>query len=133
VAIKDCKFKHEAGASKGASVRQLSVEALENSTKVTLPMAGREGEGWSIVRPRRTYKNALYRAARALEAPKQSPAVTYAKGCDTIYRVLEDVTETLGKTRRWAAQQSAENLTGSHDAQGCNVERGLVKIDVRAT
>ena len=29
---KECKFKHEAGASKGASARQLSVEALENST-----------------------------------------------------------------------------------------------------
>ena len=57
---KECKFKHEAGAGKGASVRQLSVVALENSTKVTLPMAGREGEGWSIVRARRTYKNALY-------------------------------------------------------------------------
>ena len=82
---KDCKFKHEAGASKGASVRQLSVEALENSTKVTLPMAGHEleGEGWSIVRPRRLYKNALYRAARVLEAPETSSAVTYTKGCDT--------------------------------------------------
>ena len=128
---KDCKFKHEAGAGKGASVRQLSEEALENSTKVTLPMAGHEGQGWSIVRPRRTYKNALYRAARALEAPKRSSAVTYAKGCDTIYRVLEDVTETFGKTRRWAAQQSAEKLMGAQDAPGCNVERGLVKIDAR--
>ena len=76
------------------------MEALENSTKVTLPMAGHEGEGCSIVRPRKTYKNALYRAARALEAPTRSSTVTYAKGCYTIYRVLEDVTEILGKTRR---------------------------------
>ena len=128
---KDCKFKHEAGATKGASVRQLSVEALENSTKVTLPMAGHEGEGWSIVRPRRTYKNALYRAARALEAPTRSSAVTYVKGCDTIYRVLEDVTADLGKPRRWATQHSAEKLMGAQDAQGCHVERGLVKIEAR--
>ena len=98
---------------------------MENSTKVTLPMAGHEGEVWSIVRPRRTYKNALYRAARALEAPERSPAVTYTKGCDIIYRVLEDVTETLSKTRRCAIHQSAEKLTGAH---GCSVERGLVKI-----
>ena len=62
---KDCKFKHEAGASKGASVSQLSMEALENSTKLTLPMAGHEGEGWSTVGPRRTYKNGVSRAARA--------------------------------------------------------------------
>ena len=54
--------------------------------------------------------------------------MTYTKGCDTIYRVLEDVKETLSKTRRWAARQSAEKLTG---AQGCNVERELVKIDGR--
>ena len=33
---KDCKFKHEAGAGKGASARQLPVEALEDSTNVTL-------------------------------------------------------------------------------------------------
>ena len=84
-------------------------------------MAGHEGEGWSIVRPRRTYKNALYRAARALEAPERSSVVTYTKGGDTIYRVLEDVTETLSKTRLWAVHQSAEKLTGAHD---CNVERG---------
>ena len=60
---KDCKFKHKAGASKGASVRQLSVEALKNSTEVTLPMTSHEGEGWSIVRPCTVYKNALYHAA----------------------------------------------------------------------
>ena len=34
---KECKFKHKAGAGKGASVRQRSVEALANSTKVNLP------------------------------------------------------------------------------------------------
>ena len=124
----DCKFKHEAGASKGASVRQLSVEALENSTKVTLPMAGHEGEGWSIFRPRRTYKIVLYRAARALEAPERSSAVTYTKGCDTIFRVLEDETETLSKTRRCAIHQSVEKLPGAH---GCSVERELAKIDGR--
>ena len=76
---KDCKFKHEAGTDKGASVRQLSVEASENSTKITLPMAGHEDEGWSIARPHRTYKNALYRAARALEAPERSSTVTCIK------------------------------------------------------
>ena len=126
---KDCKFKHKAGASKGASVRQLSVEALENSTKVTLPMAGHEGEGWSIGRPRRTYKNALHRAAQALEAPERSSAMMYAKGCDTIYRVLEDVTETLSKTRRCAMHRSAEKLTGVH---GYSAEHGLVRIDRRS-
>ena len=57
-----------------------------------------------------------------------SSALTYTKGCDTIYRVLEDVTKTLSKTRRWVALKSAEKLTGAH---GCNVERGLVKIDGR--
>ena len=52
----------------------------------------------------------------------------YTKGCDTIYRVLEDVTETLSKTRRCAVHQSAEKLTGAY---GCNVEHGLGKIDGR--
>ena len=93
---------------------------MKNSTKVSLPMAGHEGESWSIVRPRRTYKNALYRAARALEAPTRSPAVTYVKGCDTIYRVLEGVTKTLSKTWRWAVHQSTKTLPGAH---GCNAER----------
>ena len=71
------------------------MEALENSTKVTLPMAGHEGAGWSIVRTRMAYKHALYCAAHALEAPERSDALAYActNGCDTIYRVLEDVTE----------------------------------------
>ena len=70
-------------------MRQLLVEALENPTKVALPMAGHEGEGWIIVRPRRTYKNSLYRAARALEASERSSTLTCTKGGDTIYRVLE--------------------------------------------
>ena len=47
-------------------------------------------------------------------------------GCGTIYRVLEDVTETLRKTQRWAVHQSAERRTG---AQGRNVARGIVKSD----
>ena len=91
-------------------------------------MAGHSGEGWSIVRPRRTYKNALYRAARALEAPERCAALTCTKGCDTIYRALEDVTETLSKTRPWAVHQGAEMTTGAHVR---NVERGFVKIDGR--
>ena len=47
-------------------------------------------------------------------------------GCDTIYRVLEDVTQTLRETQRWAVRQSAKKLTS---AQGRNVEREIVTFD----
>ena len=70
------------------------------------------------------YKNAMYRAARALEAPEQSGTLMCTHGCDTIYRVLEGVTETLRKAQWWAVHQSSKKVTGAQDRP---VERGIVK------
>ena len=60
---KDCIFKHEDSEGKGASVRQVLLDELvDSSTEVTAPMAmqGQVEEGWTVVQPKQTYRNAVH-------------------------------------------------------------------------
>ena len=96
----ECIFKYEDSESKGASVRQVLLDELvDSSIEVTTPMTmqGHVEEGWSLVQPKQTYRKAVRRLARVLESTGEqhkqdvkSENLAWKKKNDTIFRVLED-------------------------------------------
>ena len=96
---KDCIFNYEDSESKGASVRQVLLDELvDSSTEVTtMTMQGQVEEGWTLVQPKQTYRAAVRRLARVLESTggqcqqhAKSENLAWKKKNDTIFRVLED-------------------------------------------
>ena len=60
----ECIFKHEDNESKGASVRQVLLDELvDSSIEVTTPMTmqGQVEEGWALIQPKQTYRKAVRR------------------------------------------------------------------------
>ena len=112
---KDCIFNYEDSESKGASVRQVLLDELvDSSTEVTTPMTmqGQVEEGWIPVQPKQTYRAAVRRLARVLESTGGHAS-----------------TSNMSKVKIWRGRKRTTRISGCwRTLQGVKLAVGLLQM-----